>query len=360
MAQLGADVIKCEPPWGDIINKSAGARDGRPSDLYIAANLGKRGIHLNMKEAADRERFLELIATADVYMDNLRADAADRLGIGYAVCSAVNPRLVFVNSSGFGAKGPLRSMGSFEQYSDAFSGVSSITGEEGGTPERLAGLRVDPYTACCLVHMVLAGLLHRERTGRGQKIVGSQFESAIQLAMVRAVELNFGVDPAPMGSQHPHVVPSGAFVAADGYVAVTAETERQWRDLCVVIGRPELMFDPQFETNARRLEHRAFLMEEIAPWFTNQTVRESVNALQARRVPAGEFLTPARQHDDPQVAARELLRVADTPWGPVRVPMMTARFSKTPTVLGAAMLPGQHTDEVLAELRTIGEPTTQR
>ena len=351
LAQLGADVIKCEPPWGDIINKSAGgSTGGKPSPLYIAANVGKRGIHLNMKEQRDHAIFFKLVATADVYLDNLRADAADRLGIGYEVLSKINPALVFVNSSGFGAKGPLREMGSFEQYSDAFAAVSSATGEDGGRPERPPGLRIDPYTGCCLANMVLAGLLHRELTGRGQKIVGSQFESALQLSMLRAVELNAGVQTRPMGTSHPHIAPSGAFKTADGWVVVTAETERQWRNLCIAIDRLAMMRDPRFETNARRLENRKALEGELAPWFTARTSGVCIGLLQSRKVPAGEFQMPVQHHDDPQIAAKSMLRRIETHWGPVYTPMTTARFSVTPAVQGAAMSAGQHTAEVLREL----------
>lgn len=351
LAQLGADVIKCEPPWGDIINKSAGgSTGGKPSALYIAANIGKRGIHLNMKEPRDRAIFFKLVKTADVYLDNLRADAADKLGIGYEVLSKINPTLVFVNSSGFGAKGPLRDMGSFEQYSDAFAAVSSNTGVDGGRPERPPGLRIDPYTGCCLANMVLAGLLHRELTGKGQKIVGSQFESALQLSMARALESNAGVEPRPMGTSHPHIAPSGAFRTADGWVVVTAETDRQWRSLCGAIGDHTLARDSRFETNARRLENRQALEDGLAPWFAARTSSACIEMLQSKRVPAGEFHTPVQHHDDAQIAARSMLRRLETQWGPVYAPMATARFSVTPAVQGAVMYAGQHTSDVLREL----------
>src|SRR5687768_12662385 len=128
MAQLGADVIKCEPPWGDIIHQ-AGSGNGigpeKMAPLYITLNLNKRGIVINLKDPTDREIFNELVKTADVYMDNWRDGAADRNGIGYDDLSKVNPRIVYVNSSGFGARGPLREMGSYDMYGELFSGVTS-------------------------------------------------------------------------------------------------------------------------------------------------------------------------------------------------------------------------------------------
>jgi crotonobetainyl-CoA:carnitine CoA-transferase CaiB-like acyl-CoA transferase len=356
LAQMGADVIKCEPPSGDIINRSGrGSTSDRPTSLYITTNLMKRGIVLNLKEDADRLLFLRLVATADVYMDNMKADTAEHLGIGYEVLSSVNPQLVWVNSSGFGAKGPLKEMGSFEQYSDAFAGVSSVTGERHGRPERLSQLRVDPFTSCCLVTMVLAGLVARVMCGRGQKVLGSQFESSLQLGMVRSFEaLNLPNLPRPMGTEHPHIVPSSLFPARDGLVAISAVTEQNWRDLCVAIGSVDWIFDPRFATNARRVEHRDEIHVMLASALQRQSVSHWVRILQARGVPAAPLLAPVDVSRDAHVRFTAMLQSVPTHWGPVTVPGTPARFGLTPTRLGPGPLRGEHTEEVFAELESGG------
>jgi crotonobetainyl-CoA:carnitine CoA-transferase CaiB-like acyl-CoA transferase len=357
LAQMGADVIKCEPPWGDIINRAGGrdANQARPSDLYIAANMAKRGITINVKDDAERQLFFELVKTADVYMDNLRADAADGLGIGYDVLRAINPRLIFANSSGFGAEGPLRAMGSFEQYSDAFAGLPSVTGADGGPGQRRGGgLRIDPFAACCLVNMILAALLHRELTGEGQKIVGSQFQSALQLAMVRAIEpLNFAITPQRHGSGHPHVVPSGAYATRDGYVALTAETEPQWRNLCIEVGRPDLVFDPRFRDNGRRVGHRSELTEELSAVLAQRSTQEWIERFQARGVPAGAFLTTRDHLTDPHILSTGMLQTVESHWGPVTVALAPPRFSATPRRISRGPKPGEHLDEIVAEVAAL-------
>ena len=356
MAQLGADVIKCEPPWGDIIHQAgAGSGNGIGPDqmapLYIALNLNKRGIVLNIKEPADLAIFNELVKTADVYMDNWRDGAADRNGIGYDALAKVNPRIVYVNSSGFGARGPLREMGSYDMYGELFSGITSFTGAAGAPGEKAqGGVRVDTTTSLCLVDMILAALWHREKTGKGQKIQGSQMESAMQHSAIRAIDLNFGITPAPMGSAHPHVVPSQAFATKDGYVAVTAQTDEEWLGFCAVLGQPELILHPLFHDNPQRVQHRAKLLARIEPLFLSKTSAEWTETFQARRVPAGQLYRRADQLQDPHIMGTGMLCKVDTHWGEMFGPALPARFSATPTGVRPGPRPGQDTAEVLAEV----------
>jgi crotonobetainyl-CoA:carnitine CoA-transferase CaiB-like acyl-CoA transferase len=351
MGQLGAEVIKVEPPWGDIIQQSGSAGKQGMSTFYIALNVNKRGIVLDLRAAADRDIFYKIIERSDVYMDNWRDGAADRLGIGYDDLARVNPRLVYVNSSGFGARGPLRAMGSYDGYGELFSGITSFTGAPDTRGEKArGGVRIDTQTTLCLVEMILAALWYRQRTGRGQKVQGSQMESALQLASVRAIEtLNFGGQPRPMGSGHPHLVPSRAFRASDAYVAVTAHNEQEWRNFCVALGRPDLVFDPRFADNARRVEHREALEAILEPLFGARTAAELVDAFQARRVPAGPFLTHAEQLEDPHIMGTGMLARVASHWGEMVVPPFPVRFSQTPTHIVPGPRPGQDTVAVLAE-----------
>ena len=352
LGQLGADVIKVEPPWGDIIQQAGTRRKNGMSTFYIGLNFNKRGIILDLKQAVDLEIYYDLIKTCDVYIDNWRDGAADRLGIGYDDLSSRNERVVYVNSSGFGSRGPWRTMGSYDHYGEMFSGLTSVTGAAGTRGERpRGGVRIDTQTSLCLIEMVLAGLWSREQTGKGQKIQGSQMESAVQLTSIPAFQqMTFGIDPAPSGSADPYMAPSQAFATADGYVAVTACDEREWRALCVALGRPDVVLDARFRTNAQRIAHREDLEAVLAPLFLERTSAEWIEALQGRGVPAGRFMNHVEQLDDPHIMGTGLLTRVQSQWGEMVLPPLPVRFTETPLTFEPGPLPGQHTEEVLAEV----------
>ncbi|MSQ61125.1 MAG: CoA transferase [Dehalococcoidia bacterium] len=356
MGQLGADVIKIEPPWGDIIQQSGGRgiedekRD--MSTFYIGCNLSKRGVIFNLKEEKDREIYYKLIETADVYMDNWRADAASHTGIDYASLSKINPRIVYVNSSGFGARGPWSKMGSYDGYGEMFSGITSFTGDIGTRGEKArGGVRIDTQTSLCLVEMIMSGLYYRQITGKGQFIQGSQMESAVQLATVRFAELNFGLTPKPMGSGHPFMVPSRAYrTKDDAWIAVTAHNERDWRNLCLALGRSDLIFDVRFHNNAARVEHRDALDAALDGVFATRTAEEWFEGLQARKVPSGTKVTHMQHITDPHIMGQDMLRPMSTYWRDMILPTLPIRFSETPRETRAGPRPGEHTKEILAEL----------
>jgi crotonobetainyl-CoA:carnitine CoA-transferase CaiB-like acyl-CoA transferase len=361
LGQLGADVIKVEPPWGDIIqqNGGRGMKDDKRdmSTYYIGCNLNKRGIVLNLTVPEDREIYYDLIKTADVYLDNWRADAAARLGVDYGNLANLNDRLVYVNSSGFGARGPWSKMGSYDHYGEMFSGITTFTGETDTRGERAhfvssggSGARVDTMTSLCLVEMVLAGLRYRQTTGKGQFIQGSQMESAIQLATVRFVELNFGLTPKPLGSGHPFMVPSRTYMARDEYIGVTAHTEQDWRNLCLAVGRADLIFDPRFYSNAARVQHREQLDLELESVFATRDAAEWLEALQARRVPVAMKMTHREQTTDPHIVGEDMLRSMDTYWRKMILPPLPIQLSETPRETRVGPRPGEHTKSVLAEL----------
>ncbi len=361
MGQFGADVIKIEPPWGDIIqqNGGRGIEDEKRdmSTFYIGCNLNKRGMILNLKEDQDREIYYDLIKTADVYMDNWRADAAGRIKIDFDTLHAINPRLVYVNSSGFGARGPWSKMGSYDSYGEMFSGITTFSGEVGTRGERAHfvssggfGVRIDTITALCLAEMVLAGLYRRHQTGEGQLIQGSQMESAVQLASAAFIELNFGRTPRPMGSSHPFVVPNRAYRASDGYIGVSALTEQHWRSLCLGLGRAELIFDPRFHDNAARIEHRESLDAELEKTFSTKSVEQWDALLQERQVPVGRKMTHRQHTTDPHITGQDMLRPMQSYWRDMFLPTLPIAFSETPRETRLGPRPGEHTKEILMEL----------
>lgn len=367
LGELGADVIKIESPQGDMV------RQGKPTmrgmgHTFLGNNLTKRGIVLDLKQDADREVALKLIATADVLIENFRSpEVMERLGLGYARLSAVNPRLVYLQSSAYGPHGPMHGMISNDWFAQASSGATSVTGQPGGPPEFSRGTAsLDWVGAFVNLEAVLIALYVRERTGRGMMVQTSQFQSAMVAGTTRIAEyLATGTPPRPMGSARPNVVPDQAFAARDGYFTVSVPHDGVWRRLCDALGRPDLRDDPRFTTNAGRVVHRDALIPVLEETFRADTAAEWVRGLREAGVPAGEFhrgrTLSAGLLAHPQVQAEGMMSVLDTPWGAMATAEPHWRFDKTrPCITRPSPAHGQHQDEVLAELGVRRETSAHR
>jgi len=368
LAQMGADVIKVEPPTGDIIHQSPTTHKGL-NTLYIVVNASKRGVVFDLKKEKQREIFYKLIKTADAYLDNMRPDAAARIGIDYETLKKINPCLIYVNSSGFGAKGPLSKMGSYDPYGEAFGGHASVVGAPGGRPElsRMAA-RTDLMAAQCVANAVLIGLYVREKTGKGQKIDTSQMQSSVHAMTTRTAEyFVFGQTPKPMGNGHPSIVPSQAFKTKDGYFAVSVLEEKQWEGLCKGIARPDLAQDHRFASNAMRVEHREELIRTLGEIFAGNTAENWLKLLEKQGVPCGMFLRYRDMREDPHIMGTGMLEKLNTRWGMLTIPPIPIKFSEAPIRFVSGPAPGEHTDEILRDLgygpedasRWLGPPPPQ-
>lgn len=352
LAELGADVVKVEPPHGDLALTVPPTQRGT-SVLYIAANIGKRGAVLNLKDPEDLERARRLVAASDVFIENFRVGVVDRLGLSYADLMALNPGLVYCSLSGFGQHGPLARLPSIDTYIQAFSGFASLNGRRGEAPESLRNIGfIDLSTAALAVPAILAALVNREGSGRGEYIEATMLEAAATLQTTRIAEyLVTETCPRPCGSGVPYSVPDQAFRARDGYLAVSARTQAEWERLCRAIAREDLMDDPRYKTVAARIRERESLVSELQEVFGRYPRAWWINRLKTARVPCGRFHAYDEMCEHPQVLSNKLMTDLETDtWGTIRVAGLPWMFSGTPGVQRPGPVPGRDTEVVLAEV----------
>ena len=358
LAHLGADVIKVEPPEGDGVRGQGGppAMQGMGT-TFMGNNVGKRGIVLNLKDPADKEVALKLVAVADVAIDNFRSnEVMVRLGMGYDVLSKINPRLVYVQSSAYGNKGPLKGTSTGEWSVQAYSGYTSVVGKPGGRAEFNRGTaNLDWNGAMVNAQALLVALYMREKTGKGVFIETNQGQAGITLGSTRIAEyFATGTPPAPMGSGRPNIVPDQAFSTLDGYINLTVIHDGFWPKLCKAINRADLMEEPRFSTNQLRVENREELIPMLEQVFRGKSSAEWLYILKKHDVPCGEYfqdrLLSHNLMDQEQVRSNNLLQKVDTPWGKMNSTNAHWNFSKTPagTSRSAPEL-DQHHDEIIAD-----------
>jgi len=334
MAYLGADVIKIESPEGDSIRYVNG---GDPNDTstygrnMIANSNTKRFIALNLKEDRDRKIALDLAAKADIIVENFRsADVMDRLGVGYDVVSKINPRIIFLSGSAYGNSGPWKGMGSTDGYSRAASGSTSINGAPGGQGEMLRGIANVDFTAAHInAAAILMALYAREKTGRGQKIYTSQWQSYVVAQTTRIAEyFATGKEPERLGTARPNIVPDQAFPTRDGYINASVIHDGLWPKFCRAIGREELIEDSRFETNQLRVQHRDQLIPLLERVFSGRPSAEWLFRLSQAGVPNGPCLDFMGTTEHPQIRANKYALEIDSQWGLAKISAYPWRFSK--------------------------------
>jgi crotonobetainyl-CoA:carnitine CoA-transferase CaiB-like acyl-CoA transferase len=362
LADLGADVIKIEPPGGDLSRAMGGRRlhlKGKDHAPFLALNRNKRSVVLDLKESVDLRHAIALLRDADVLVECYRPGVAERLGIGHETVSALNPRLVYASISGFGQAGPWAGRPGFDLIAQGMSGVMSVTGTPDAGPVK-CGIPVSDLAAgLYAANGIQAALLARERTGRGQRVETSLFEAALGLSVWEATEYwATGEPPQPLGSAHRLSAPYQAFRARDGFLTIAALSTAQWERLCGVLERADLVTDPRYATNAERLAHLDSLVAELERALQTRTVDEWVTRLLAQGIPCGPILDYAEVFDAPHTAARRMVEVVDHPVeGPVRTLGIPVKLGDTPaSVRRAPPLLGEHTAAVLDALAGNGSP----
>ena len=310
LGDLGADVIKVEPPpGGDSTRHSMGFRmKGEDSPGFYALNRNKRSIVLDLKNPADQEVFYALVKTADVLVENARPGVADRLGMGYDTLHAINPRLVYASISGFGQTGPWSQRPGFDLIAQAMSGVLSATGLPGEEPVKNAIPVGDLGAGLFATVAILAALHGRHASGVGQFVDASLLEAALGLSVWETTELwGTGRSPTPIGTANRMSAPYQAVQAADGYFVIGAANQKLWLALLDVLERRELNDDPRFATNSQRVAHRAALIEALAPTFAAKSAQHWIDALLQAGVPAAPILDYAQGLASDHVKAREMV-----------------------------------------------------
>jgi crotonobetainyl-CoA:carnitine CoA-transferase CaiB-like acyl-CoA transferase/enoyl-CoA hydratase/carnithine racemase len=354
LGDLGADVVKVErPPGGDDTRRWGPPFWGADSALFQGLNRNKRSLLLDLKSPDGGELMTGLLAGADVLVQNLRPGALARLGFGYEQVRAVNPRLVYCEISGYGPTGPLADRPAYDPLMQAFSGLMSLNGEDGGAPARIPSSILDQGSAMWAVIGILDALRRRERTGRGALVQTSLLQTALMWMPTQWMGyFAAGVVPPRLGSGTVGLAPYQAFQTADGWIIVAAGNENLWRRLCAAIARPELLTDPRFVTNPDRVEHRHELAGTLTQTFTGQPSAHWQALLQAAGVPVTPIQTMTEVAGHEQVAAVRGFQ-------PVPHPELDGfRVVNTPVQIDGQFYPirlapprlGEGGDEVQAEL----------
>lgn len=350
LADMGARVIKVEPPAGDSTRVMAGAR-GNDSAAFNAVNRGKLGIVLNLADNKGREVFARLARSADIVVENYRPGVMARLGLDYATLSAENPRLIYASISGYGQTGPWAGKGGFDLIAQGLSGIMSVTGIAGGPPVKAGVPLTDLGAGLFATVGILAALHHRAQSGRGQHIDTSLVDSGLALSVWEVTDyVTTGRIPGPIGSAHRLTAPYQAFQCADGYVTIGAANDRNFTKLTTVLGHAEWATDARFATNHLRVQHRDELAALIEAITVTAPRAAWLERLDAAGIPCGPILNYEEALATPQAAAREMAQEVDHPiLGRVRTIGTPIKMSATPLdpARRAPML-GEHTDSVLA------------
>lgn len=352
LCDLGADVIKIEPPGGDSTRRMAGARSA-DSPAFNAVNRGKRGIVVDLKTDRGRRIAARLATAADVFVENYRPGVMRRCGLGYDDLSAINPRLVYASISGYGQTGPSAARGGFDLVAQGVSGVMSVTGEPGRPPVKAGVPLTDLGAALFALAGVLAALHSRALTGEGQHVDASLVEAGLAMSVWEATEhLSGGGVPEPLGSAHRMSAPYQAIECADGYVTVGAANDRLFARLCAALGHPEWARDPAFADDASRVKNRLALAERIQEVTRTASREHWLARFEADGIPCGPINTYADALADEQIVAREMVVETDHPTlGRLRTLGAPVKLSRTPLTTGRpAPVLGQHTREVLGEV----------
>src|SRR6266705_4603360 len=287
LADLGADVIKVEPPGGEEQRRGATSRHGH-SGSFMAINRNKRGITLDLKTPEGVEVMHRLVRTADVFVQNYRPGAAGRLGVDYETLKRLNPRLIYCSISGFGQTGPYASRGGYDLIAQGMSGIMSATGSEGGPPVKVGVPVADLGAGLFGVLGILAALRARRVTGRGQFVDTSLFEAGVALSQWEATEYWFtGETPKRLGTAHRLNAPYQAFRASDGRFTVGAANNRLWPRFCQLLGLERLVDDPRFGTVGDRVKNQRELERVIEEVTVAHSRAHWLEQCEAAGIPAG-------------------------------------------------------------------------
>ncbi len=352
LCDLGADVVKVErPPFGDI-SRTTGPYQNGWSGYFFSINRGKRSIAIDLRSEEGRNLFLRLVEEADVVMENFTPGTMARLGLGYDVLSARNPRVILASVSGFGQTGPYSDRPALDIVVQAMGGMLSITGEPGGGPVRPGASYGDLTAGLFCAVGVLSALHERARSGVGQAVDISMLDCQVAV-MENSIMRYFvtGEVPERLGTRHPSATPFQAFPTADGHIVIALAfgEENQWNLLCAMLGVPELIDDERFETGPKRTRHHAMLEPVLSAAFAKRTTADWYADLLAAGIPCGPVNTVPDVVNDEQVRFRESIKPVTHPVaGTIPLPETPVRLSRSETgIKGPPPSMGADTENVL-------------
>lgn len=367
LADLGAEVIKIEPPQGDDYRAIGPMRNGH-SALFSVMNRNKKSLVLDLKLPEAQALAKELCVQADVVVENFRPGVAKKLGIGYDEIRAVNPRVVYASISGFGQTGPAAHRPAYDIVLQAMTGLMEATGSPDGPPTLVGEAVSDVVSGLFASWGVLAALLARERTGQGTHVDVGMLDSTLAFIATSVSRYLFtGKSPVRVGNRHPLSAPFGVYAASDGHYVLAVLNNKLFSQLCELLGRPGLAQDPRFSTDEERSQHEPALRAVIEQWSSKLTVEQVIEVLEAGAVPAAPIWNVEQALNSPQSLHRGVLQAVEDPELPgLRVPQQPLKFSgyESAAAVRAPRL-GEHTDltlnrllglsaEKIAELRALG------
>ena len=307
LCDMGADVIKVEPPEGDSTRHMAGA-SGTDSPGFNAVNRGKRGIVLDLKTPSAQEAFRRLARRADILIENYRPGVMRSFGLDYASLAPEHPGLIYASISGYGQTGPDASRGGFDLIAQGASGLMSVTGEPDRPPVKVGVPLTDLGAGLFALSAVLAALHYRSRTGRGQYIDTSLIEAGIALSVWESAEyFASGTTPGPLGSAHRMFAPYQAIRCADGFITLGAANDRLFQRLCDLLGHPEWMSDPDYLNATLRVRNRASLAERIERITVEHPRAHWLATFDRAGIPCGPINDYAEAFANPQILARDMV-----------------------------------------------------
>jgi crotonobetainyl-CoA:carnitine CoA-transferase CaiB-like acyl-CoA transferase len=358
LADMGADVVKVEPPSGDVARQwgpfvaTADPADRGYGGYFASVNRNKRSVCLDLKSPDGRDALLALLEDADVLVENFRIGVMDRFGLSYELLHERFPTLVYATVRGFGdprtGESPYADWPAFDIIAQAMGGVLGVTGSDPQHPVKVGPGIGDIFPAVLSACGILAAVRHAERTGQGQLVDVAMYDAVLALSERIVYQHSItGESPAPQGNTHPILCPYGVVATATGFVAVAAPSDHHWALLADLMGRPELGDDPRYVTNESRLAHASDVYAAVADWARGLTTEEVVARL-AGTIPCGPVNTAADIASDPHVRARELIVRVDHPSGAtIDVVGAPIKFSETPTTeFRRAPQLGEHDDLV--------------
>jgi len=352
LADMGARVLKVEPPDGELGRKLGPAWIGQDSALYHGFNRNKLGLTLDLKSPAGVDAARRLAAKADVLVESMRPGVMERLGLGYDELSRANPRLVYCSISAYGQSGPYSDRAGVDGILQADSGLMSIIGTEGCEPSKVQAPVVDVFTGYVAAMGILAQLRKTESSGRGAHLDVNLFSSSIALQQVSLTNyLADGIRPERIGSAAPYSAPNEAFEAADGWLMVAAYNGGRWERLCEVLELPELAGDIRFSSSSKRVANRNAMRNLLSARFKTRTRGDWLAALRAADI----LCAPVANYDDllqhPQLRANGMIvSMAHPELGTVRMPGFPINSFETNRV-GHSYAPalGEHSTMILSE-----------
>ena len=352
LGDLGADVIKVEPPTGDETRYRGRSASGTMAPTFANLNRNKRSVVIDLKDPDDRARFLDLMAGADVFLHNLRVDTVERLGAGYDDLRAVRPDLVYCTITGFGAGGPYAGRPAFDDVIQGVSGYAALQGRrsgDGGRPDYTAFPMMDKVAGMYAVQSILAALLHRERTGRGQLVEVPMLESGVAFTLPNNLWERTWDPDGDVGYPRNLAGHRRPYRTADGWFCTVMATDHHYHRFYEAVGRAELIDDPRFGTVNGRAIEAALVHQTLGEIFAGLTTERCCELAERLGLPGMALNQPEDLFDDPHLRAVDFFPTIEHPTeGPMTALAPPVRFSDSPSSIRRHPPGlGEHTDEVL-------------